>query len=197
MDHRLDELAGRLRALEEEFEREIDARRARFRYSVARGRVVFEAEVRREHTRLRKKTLAFLRDSPVGSLAIAPFVYGLVLPLLLLDAAIWLYQQVCFRVWGIAGVKRAEYVVLDRHHLGYLNGVQKLNCLYCSYANGLVAYVQEVAARTEQYWCPIKHAIRIKATHRRYRDFAEYGDAAAFRGRLNKLRRDLRAKRNA
>ncbi len=197
MDHRLDELAGRLRALEEEFEREIDARRARFHYSVARGRVVFEAGVRREHARLRKRTLAFLRDSPLGSLVIAPFVYGLALPLLLLDAAIWLYQQVCFRVWDIARVKRGDYIVLDRHHLGYLNGVQKLNCLYCSYANGLVAYVEEVAARTEQYWCPIKHAIRVKATHRRYRDFAEYGDGAARRDRLADLRRARSAKRNA
>jgi len=39
------------------------------------------------------------------------------------------------------------------------------------YENGLAGYFREIAARTEQYWCPIKHARRIKAAHGRYPRF--------------------------
>jgi hypothetical protein len=69
------------------------------------------------------------------------------------------------------------------------------NCVYCGYANGVLAYVREIAARTEQYWCPIKHARPIPAPHARYRVFLEYGDARAYRQELPKVRRMLRSHR--
>ena len=53
----------------------------------------------------------------------------------------------------------------------------------------MAAYTREVAARTEQYWCPIKHARRIKAAHERYPQFFDHGDAEAFRQGLSRLRR--------
>ena len=59
--------------------------------------------------------------------------------------------------------------------------MEKFNCAYCSYANGLIAYTMEIASLTEAYWCPIKHARRLELTHARYRDFADYGDADAFK----------------
>ena len=80
-------------------------------------------------------------------------------------------------------------LVFDREDLPYLNAIEKFNCFYCSYGNGVAAYTREVAARTEQYWCPIKHARRIKAAHDRYPLFFDHGDAEAFRQGLNRLRR--------
>ena len=65
-------------------------------------------------------------------------------------------------------MRRRDYFVFDRHHLAYLNAIEKLNCAYCSYANGLVAYVREIAGRTEQFWCPIKHARRAIGAHAHY-----------------------------
>ena len=62
---------------------------------------------------------------------------------------------------------------------------------YCSYGNGLAAYFREIAARTEQYWCPIKHARRIKAAHGRYPLFFEYGDAESYIKGLERLRAEL------
>lgn len=76
---------------------------------------------------------------------------------------------ICFPVDGIPKVKRDQYVIFDRQSLRYLNVIEKLNCTYCSYFNGLIVYVQEIAARTEQYWCPIKHARRIVAMRSRYK----------------------------
>jgi hypothetical protein len=105
----------------------------------------------------------------------------LIVPLVLLDLFVTAYQAACFPVYGIAKVRRADYLVFDRHHLGYLNALEKLNCAYCSYANGLIAYVREIAGRTEKYWCPIKHARRVIGAHPHYAEFRDYGDAAAFR----------------
>ena len=81
---------------------------------------------------------------------------------------------------------------IDRHRLAYLNGLEKLNCLYCSYANGVIAYVRDIAARTEQYWCPIRHARRVRHPHERYESFAAYGDAAGFRRTLPSQRAALK-----
>jgi hypothetical protein len=66
--------------------------------------------------------------------------------------------------------------------------LEKFNCMYCGYANGVASYFREVAARTEQYWCPIKHARRIVAAHDRYPGFFEYGDSENYRLGLERLR---------
>jgi len=124
-----------------------------------------------------------------------PFVYGLLLPIALLDAAVSLYQAVCFRLWRVAPVGRSSHLILDRHKLAYLNGPQKLNCLYCGYANGVLAYAREIAGRTEQYWCPIKHAIDPPTPHARYAAFIDYKDAAGFSARAPALRAAIRAPR--
>jgi hypothetical protein len=89
-------------------------------------------------------------------------------------------------------VKRQRYIVIDHQSLAYLNLIEKLNCLYCGYFNGLIAYVREVAARTEQYWCPVKHARRLAAMHSRYGKFLEYGDAEGYRRQLEEIRRDFK-----
>jgi hypothetical protein len=111
----------------------------------------------------------------------APFIYVLIVPLVLLDLFVSLYQAVCFPVYGISKVPRGDHIVIDRQHLAYLNGLQKLNCIYCGYANGLIGWVREVASRTETFWCPIKHSRPVKGPHRRYHRFVEFGDHRAFR----------------
>jgi hypothetical protein len=126
-----------------------------------------------------------------------PLIYSLGLPLVMLDIWVSVYQWVCFPIYGIDRVRRDSYFALDRHRLAYLNAVEKANCLYCGYATGLLAYVREVTARTEQYWCPIKHARRVVVPHRRYANFVEYGDAAGYRRRLAQMRRTLQPARVA
>ena len=61
-------------------------------------------------------------------------------------------------------------------------------CEYCAYANGLFAYAGEIAARTEQYFCPIKHAHKVLGTHARYNRFLGYGEADAYEAKLEEFR---------
>jgi hypothetical protein len=126
-----------------------------------------------------------------------PVIYSLIVPFVVLDGWVSLYQAVCFRAWRVRRVRRGAYFAIDRHKLGYLNGLEKANCLYCSYATGVIGYVREIAARTEQYWCPIRHAQRTRHPHSRQRGFVPYGDGAAYRAMLPSLRAKLTSKRQS
>jgi hypothetical protein len=133
------------------------------------------------------------RRSLLANVIAAPFIYVVLVPLALLDAAASLYQAICFRIWRIGRVQRSTFMRLDRHKLAYLNGIQELNCHYCAFANGVLAYVTEIASKTKQYWRPIQHERDPVTPHKRYRDFIAYGDRRAWRERWAELRRKLRA----
>lgn len=193
MTHAIDAIVGQIRALEHELEAEFARQRAGLRYGLERGRVLFEQEVVRRHRELRTGLARYvLTARPLVALT-APIIYALIIPVALLDLMASLFQAVCFRVYGIPQVQRGRYVIFDRAGLAYLNALEKLNCAYCSYANGVIAYVREIASRTEQYWCPIKHARRVFGAHPRYAMFEEYGDGARYHERLSALRAEVRA----
>jgi len=181
-------LLSKIRELQDEMEDEFRRRREAFSYHVDGRRVVFEAEVRKRHKAFRVSLSSFLRQTRVMTVVTAPAIYALIVPFVLLDLFVSLYQIICFPVYGIEKVKRTDFIRIDRHHLSYLNGLQKLNCVYCGYANGLIGYVHEIAGRTEAYWCPIKHAARIGTHHAYYAQFIDYGDAENFQSGLKASR---------
>ncbi len=196
MTSRIDDLLEHIARLDRELEAEFDRRRVQWHYRIEAGRVRFAHDVRLAHRRLKQGVPRFLRESRLPNLLTAPLIYSMVVPIALLDLWISVYQAICFRAYGIARVQRSTYVVIDRQHLAYLNAIEKLNCVYCGYANGVFAYVREIAGRTEQYWCPIRHARRTRSPHEHYRHFLDYGDAEGYRRRLIPLRRELEDERS-
>jgi hypothetical protein len=191
MNERISTLVQGIKALEAELEVEMARRRVELNLVVHKGKVRFEQVVIARHRAVKTGLTGYVLGSRPLMLLTAPFIYSLILPFALLDAFVSLYQAVCFRAYGVALVRRGDYLVFDRGHLAYLNGLEKLNCLYCSYANGLIAYVREIASRTEQYWCPIKHARRMISAHDHYSAFLDFGDAEAYRRELPALRQGL------
>lgn len=175
------EILDRIVALEAELERRLETQRKLFRYTIERERVKFESAARERHKELRTGIVRFLLNSGMLQVVAALVIYLQIVPLLLVDLAISLFQAVCFPIYGIAKVARADYIAFDRHHLAYLNVIEKLNCAYCGYANGLLAYAREIAGRTEAHFCPIKHARVTRGQHRGYYGFADYGDVEGFR----------------
>ncbi len=115
-------------------------------------------------------------------------IYGMAIPLLMLDVCVSFYQWACFPIYGIVKVKRSDYLVFDRRHLGYHNFIEKFHCTYCEYGNGLMGYMREILARTEAYFCPIKHAHKNLGTHAHYNRFLDYGDAADYEAKLEAFR---------
>lgn len=99
------------------------------------------------------------RRGYIRLLLTAPFIYGMIIPLAFIDLATSCYQFICFPAYGISRVSRKKYVQLVRRGRK-LPWHDNLNCLYCSYANGVCAYLRAVLIETEKYWCPIKYQAR-------------------------------------
>jgi len=191
MTPQITELIDKFRGLESELDAELAKRSAELRIGLEHGRIAFEDELLRRHRELRQKLLPYLFGANPLVVLTAPVIYAGIVPFLLLDLFVSAYQAVCFPIYGIVKIKRADYLVFDRHHLAYLNALEKLNCAYYSYANGIIASTREIAARTEQYWCPIKHARRVIGTHVRYALFDDYGYGEHYQARLAELRKAL------
>lgn len=191
MTPQIDELIHRIMELQEELEVEFNKKRNEFQFIIEEKRVRFAEEVARQQRRMKTGWFNYVIKARPLNILTAPIIYGGFVPFILLDIFLWLYQLICFPIYGISRVKRGEYLYFDREDLPYLNIIEKFNCFYCSYGNGLVSYGREIAARTEQYWCPIKHARRIKAAHERYPSFFEFGDAESYQKGLERLRAEM------
>jgi len=187
----IDDLIERIRDLEEQVQTEYDTRRADFTTVVDQKRVKFSEQVAALQRVSKVGLWRYMTGAPFSSWVVAPIIYLGFIPLGLLDVFLYVYQVTCFRAYHITRVKRSEYLVLDRGDLPYLNILEKFNCFYCGYANGLIGYAREISARTEQFFCPIKHARRILAAHDHYPSFFEYGDAESYRLGLERLRTAL------
>jgi hypothetical protein len=191
MNPKISDLLARIQQIEQEIEDEMKRKRAELQADFEETRVRFEREVLEQQRRFKTGVIAYLLTANLLSVLTAPVIYALFFPMLLLDLSVTIYQHICFRAYGIPRVKRGDYFVYDRAHLAYLNLIEKINCAYCSYGNGLMAYGREVVARTEQYWCPIKHARKIMAAHPYYTGFVDFGDAQSYKDELEKLRTEL------
>ncbi len=186
-----DELTKRIKTLEKELEAAREEMERTFQFRWFRGEVQFEAAVLAEHRSLKSSLGRYVLDSRFLAILTAPVIYCGVVPFFLLDLFLGVYQAICFPVYGIPIAKRADYVIFDRGGLKYLNFVERINCRYCSYGNGVLAWGREIAGRTEQHWCPIKHARRLRELHSRYAHFLEYGNAGQYREKIDSVRNDF------
>lgn len=191
MNSQIRQILDQITKLEDELNGALEEHQSRLRYQIEGKRVVFEQTIREAHQRVKLNVFRwFLTVRPQNYLTM-PIIYGAGVPLVLFDLSVSLYQLLCFPVYGIEKVKRGDYIVYDHQHLAYLNVIEKLHCLYCSYGVGMLAYTQEILARTEQYFCPIKHARKMRHTHSHYASFLEYGDGEEFHRKLEEFRAAL------
>jgi hypothetical protein len=177
-------LSNRIKSLEKELERVLDER-------WAHGKTRFEPAVISEHRTFKLGLPSYILQSRFLAFVTAPIIYSGVIAFGVLDLFLIVYQGICFPVYGVPKAKRADYIIFDRGGLKYLNLLERLNCLYCSYGNGVLAFGTEVAARTEQHWCPIKHAARLRSPHSRYSHFFDYGDAQRYSREVETVRNDF------
>jgi hypothetical protein len=188
---KLDGLLKKMKLLEDELLVELQAKEKQFCYEVRQRKVHFTAEAGAKHRKLVTKLSHYLAHARWISYITTPAILSCIIPAALLDVWTTAYQFICFPAYRIPKVNRADYVIMDRNKLRYLNTIERINCVYCEYVNGVIAYAQEIAGRTEQHWCPIKHALRLKTMHSRYKHFVDYGDAEEYRKRAEQIRRDF------
>jgi len=180
VNDKIRQLLGQINALEDELRTALHAQETRMFFQIKGKRVEFERNIKDAHQRLKRGIFRWIITDRPQNFLTAPVIYGMAVPLLILDLGVSLYQAMCFPIYGISKVKRSDYIVIDRQYLGYLNFYERFHCTFCAYANGLIAYAGEISARTEQYFCPIKHAHKVLGTHARYVRFLDYGDPAEY-----------------
>jgi hypothetical protein len=195
MNDRIRHLLDQMSALEEDLRIALQEQESSLLYRIKGKEVEFEQSIRQAHRQLRIGFFRWVVAYRPQNLITGPIIYSMIFPLAILDLFVSFYQAVCFPIYGVAKVKRGDYIVFDRQQLEYLNFIEKFHCTYCAYGSGLIAYVAEIVARTEEYFCPIKHARKILGTHSRYARFLDYGDAADYEKRLEQYRVGLGEKK--
>jgi hypothetical protein len=178
-------LSNRIKSLEKELERVLDERWDHV------GKPRFDPAALAEHRSFKLGLPSYILQSRFLAFVTAPIIYSGVIAFGVLDLFLIVYQGICFPVYGVPKARRADYIIFDRGGLKYLNLLERLNCVYCSYGNGVLAFGAEVAARTEQHWCPIKHAARLRSPHSRYSHFFDYGDAQRYSRDVETVRNDF------
>ena len=193
MNENIQRLLSEISELEEQLATVMHEQQERLHYRIEGSKIRFEENLRRVHHELKTGVFAWLRESELRNVVSAPFVYAMIIPFVMLDIFLFVYQSVCFPLYRIPKVKRSNFVVVDRQHLGYLNVVERMNCMFCGYADGLLAYTRQIVSRTEMYWCPIKHARKILDPHRQYARFADFGAGEQYAAHLTMMRKELSA----
>lgn len=191
MNERIQQILAEINALEDDLRNALNEQQHSIFFQIKGKRVEFEQSIKEAHLKLKTNFFRWLVTNRPQNLITGPIIYAMIIPLVITDIFITFYQLSCFPIYGIKKVRRADYIIFDRQQLSYLNFIEKFHCTYCAYGSGMIAYISEIVARTEQYFCPIKHARKIIGTHSRYDRFLDFGDAADYQIRLEQYRKAL------
>jgi hypothetical protein len=191
MNEKIRRLLDQMATLDDDLRKAILEQEASAAAQFKGKRAEFEASIRDTHRRLKQGFFQWLVTNRPQNLITGPIIYSMIVPMLLLDLCVSFYQATCFPIYKIAKVRRQDYIVYDRQQLEYLNFIEKFHCTYCAYGNGLMAYVTEIVARTEEYFCPIKHAKKVLGVHAHYGTFMSYGEAEDYASKLETIRQQM------
>ncbi len=188
MNDKIKEMIEEIETMKKRLGEEIVKQEEHASYKIRNGYVEFEKEMFEKQKANMMHLWDWFKEIPLLQLFSAPVIYAMVVPAVILDIMLFIYHNVVSRVFKIQFGKRSDYIVFDRQYLGYLNIVEKLNCLYCAYFNGVMQYAAAIAGRTEFYFCPIKHAKKIAYKHEFYDAFLPYGYGDAYQKKLKEIR---------
>lgn len=191
MDDRISKLLNDITALEDELRTALNEQQSSIFFQIKGKRIEFEQSVKETHKRIKTNFFRWLVTNRPQNLITGPIIYAMIIPLVVTDIFVSFYQLTCFPIYGIKKVRRSDYIVFDRQNLHYLNFIEKFHCTYCAYGSGMICYVSEIVARTEQYFCPIKHAHKMLGVHARYARFLSFGEAENYEEKLEEYRQAL------
>lgn len=191
MNQHIQQLLDQITMLEDDLRNALNEQPSTIFFQIKGKRVKFEKNMQEAHRRLKLNFFRWLVTDRPQNLITGPIIYAMIIPLLVTDLFISFYQFSCFPIYGIKKVRRGDYIIFDRQHLDYLNWIEKFHCTYCAYGSGMISYVSEIIGRTEQYFCPIKHARKRLGSHDRYANFLAFGDAEDYQAKLEQYRQAL------
>ena len=186
MRSKISEILGKIDGLKKELYKEYERLAWEYEFFIRNKRIIFSEKIKKYQSSKRENLFHYVFTADLKNLLSVPFIYSMIFPAVFLDVFLVVYQHTAFRLYWIPRVSRKDYFIYDRRFLKYLNLLQKFNCIYCSYVNWLFAYAVEVWSRTEQYWCPIKHAMNTELWHKYSKHYADFWDPDWFNEIFNK-----------
>jgi hypothetical protein len=188
-NNNIKEILDEIEELKIKLKKEIEKKEKHLIYEIYEGRIHFPEDVLKIQKEKITSLWQFIKEAPILNILSAPIIYMMIIPAVILDIFLYIYVLVVFKIYKFPKIKREDYIVFDRQYLGYLNFIEKLNCVYCSYFNGLINYTAAIASRTELYFCPIKHAKKIAYMHDHYYKFLPYADVKSYKERLKECQK--------
>ena len=185
MDSKIRKILEKMEELNVALRKEQTRLAKKYGFYIKQKKIVFLKKIKERNKGFKIPVWKYAIPKNIRHILSMPFIYSMIIPAVILDFFITIYQWGAFPLYKIPKVKRGDYIIYDRKFLDYLNWIQKIHCLYCSYVNGLFAYSVEIAGRTERYWCPIKAASKTKIHHSWYKDFADYGSPEEWSQKFN------------
>ena len=132
---RISQILQEIQQKKDELFLEYEKLKGKYDFSVIKGKITFSEKAKIFQRSKKIPLLQYLVPKTFRHILSMPFIYGMIIPAVFLDICLWIYQQTAIRLYGIPLVKRSDYIQFDRKFLSYLNLMQKINCLYCSYVN--------------------------------------------------------------
>lgn len=188
MKSKINKILEDISSKREELLSEYEKLKDRYWFKIEWNKIVWNKEREKELKKSRKSIADTIFGTEFREFLSIPFIWMMIIPAVILDIWLFIYQNTAIRLYKIPLAKRSDYIVFDRKELAYLNWIQKINCIYCSYVNWLFQYWVEVAWRTEKYWCPIKHARKKAWGHDWEEHFADYWDPDGFKNTFCSLK---------
>lgn len=98
MNGRINDILAQMAALEADLRTAVHDQESRMFFQIKGKRVEFERSVRDAHRQLKTGFLRWLVSNRPQNLVTGPLIYGMVVPLLMLDACASFYQWACFPI---------------------------------------------------------------------------------------------------
>jgi len=185
MDSKIKHIQAKIDELELALYEEYERLAFKYGFSIEQKRVEFRQKFRERNRTFRIPAWKYAFPVNIRHFLSIPFIYAMIVPTVILDIFLNLYNWTAMPLYRIPLVRRSDYIVFDRQFLDYLNWIQKLNCIYCSYVNGVFAFAVELGGRTERYWCPIKAAHKRPPRNNWYCDYADFGSPEQWLEKFN------------
>ena len=179
------DILAKIESLNNDLREEYDRLAKEYGFYFEKKKVIFLEQFKNKNRAMKLPSWKYVIPTNIRHFLSIPFIYGMFIPACILDIWLTIYQYTAFTLYHIPYVKRRDYFIYERRFLDYLNWIQKINCLYCSYVNWLFAYAVEIWARTERYWCPLKAAHKPRFSHGWYKDFADYWSPDEWNAKFN------------
>ena len=106
--NKIENIIEEIKKLENDLLEEMQRKEGDFFYKVKGKKIFFEEEAKKYQETFIIKAGEYISKASLANLLTVPFIWSCIIPALLLDLSVSLYQFICFKIYNIPKVKREK-----------------------------------------------------------------------------------------